>query len=133
MSDYTPVFLPGDVIPLTTSGIVAGGDLVEVSGSGTVAKVGTTASAKYVGIAEQDAVSGARVGVFARDLVHESVADGAITAGDQITTTSTAARQVKTVPAVTTPTPADVTNTRGIIGVALTTVADNQKVRWMQY
>src|SRR6266700_1080019 len=132
MSDYTPVFLPGDVIPLTTSGIVAGGDLVEVSGSGTVAKVGTTASVKYVGIAEQDAVSGARVGVFARDLVHESIADGAITAGDQLTTTGTVGAQVKTVPAVTTPTAADVTNTRAIIGVALASAGNLQKVRWMQ-
>jgi len=133
MADYTPVFVPGDEIPLTASAIVAGGDLVEVSGSGTIAKVATLASTKYVGVVAQDTPANGRCTVFARDIVHLSLADGAITAGDQLTTTNTAGRQVKTVPAVTTPTAADVTNTRGIIGVAMTSVADNQLVRWMQY
>ncbi len=64
--------------------------------------------------------------------MHESIADGTVTAGDQIVAASTAARQVRTAPAVTTPVAADVTNTRSILGIALTTAADNLKVRWMQ-
>jgi hypothetical protein len=133
MADYTPVFLPGDVIPLTTSTACAGGDLMIVTGSGTVGKAGVLASTAYVGVATQDQVANGRVGVIARDVVHESLADGTVTAGDQLTTTNTANRQVKTAPAVTTPTPGDVTTTRALIGVALTTAADNNRVRWMAY
>ena len=132
MADYTPIFFPGEVIPLTASGGVAGGDLVVVSGSGTIAKAGALAATTYVGVAAQDAGANTRVSVFSRGIVHESIADGTVTAGDQVTTTNTANRQVKTAPAVTTPTPADVTTSRAVIGVALITAADGQKVRWMQ-
>lgn len=126
-----PVFLPGDAIPLTASGPIAGGDLVVVSGSGTVAKAGALAATTFVGVAGNDATASSRVTVYGRGAVHESLADGTVTAGDQLTTTNTANRAVKSVPAVSTPTPGDVTNTRAIIGLALTTVADNQRVRWM--
>ena len=132
MADYTPIFFPGEVIPLTASGGVAGGDLVVVSGSGTIAKAGALAATTYVGVAAQDAGANTRVSGFSRGIVHASIADGTVTAGDQVTTTNTANRQVKTAPAVTTPTPADVTTSRAVIGVALITAADGQKVRWMQ-
>jgi hypothetical protein len=91
-----------------------------------------TPSTKIVGVAGADTPVNGRVMVWGFGPVHESIADGTVTAGDQIIAASTAARQVKTCPAVTTPTAGDVTNTRSILGVALTTVADNLKVRWMQ-
>jgi hypothetical protein len=136
MADYTPVFLPGEIIPLTASGAVSGGDLLVVSGSGTVAKLAFAAApaTNWIGVALNDAPANGRVSVCARGVVHESVAQGTVTAGDQVTspvTGDTAGAQVKTAAAVTTPTAADVTTTRAILGVALTTAANPNKVRWM--
>jgi hypothetical protein len=133
MPDYTPVYVPSKVVTLTASGAVVGGDLLEVSGSGTVRKCATLATIGYVGVAGEDTAANGRVTVYCRGFVHESVADGSVTAGDQLLTSATAGRQVKTVPPSTTPTKADVDNTRAIIGVALTSAADNAKVRWMEY
>ena len=137
MGDYTPVFLPGEIVPLTASTAITGGDLVVVSGSGTVARLGTFAAAPataWVGVAAQDAPVNGRVAIYARGVVHESVALGTVTAGDQVTTPitgDTAGSQVKTAAAVTTPTAGDVTTTRAILGVALTTASNPNKVRWM--
>lgn len=133
MADYTPKFTPGDVITMTTSGAVVAGDILVVSGSGTVAKASTLANAAYVGVAGNDAASGAKVAVHACRPVHKSVADGAITAGDLITSTNTANRQVKTLAAAGAAyVQAEANATRAVLGVALTTAADNASVTWMQ-
>lgn len=134
MPDYTPPYPRGREITLTVSVACVGGDLLAVSGSGTVAPwvPAATPSTKIIGVAAQDAPVNGRVMVWGFGPVHESLADGTVTAGDQVVAAATAARQVKTAPAVTTPTAGDVTNTRSILGVALTTAADNVKVRWMQ-
>ena len=144
MPDYTPVFLPGDVIPLTASAAVTGGDPVAVSGSGTVARAASAAQVNCLGIAAQDAAINGRCSVYGRGTVHESVADGTVTAGDQIGTTTTAGRQVRTIPAsaadlgaayvqaaVNTAVNGAVQAARGVLGVAMTTASDNNKVRWM--
>jgi hypothetical protein len=134
MADYTPVYMYGRALTLTLSVACVGGDLLEVSGNGTVRPwvPNATPSTKVVGVASQDAAVSTRVTVWGFGPVHESIADGTVTAGDQITAAAAAGRQVKTAAAVTTPTPADVTTTRAILGVALTTAADGIKVRWMQ-
>lgn len=131
MGDYTPVYTPGASISLTASGTASGGDLAVVSGSGTVAKA-AAASAIVVGVFAHDVVSGQRCTVYGRGAVHESIADGTVTAGEQIITTATANRQVKTIGAVGAPTAQGVTDTRAAFGVALTTAADNVLVRWME-
>lgn len=144
MADYTPVFLPGQQITLQASGTIAGGDILVVSGSGTVAKATGLADVKYIGVAGHDAVSGQKVTVFCRGIVNESIADGTVTAGDQVTTTNTANRQVKSLATANvdvTGTPSQstintaintsVNNARAVIGTALTTAADNATVRWM--
>jgi hypothetical protein len=132
MADYIPVYLPGAAITSTASGTVVGGDLLAVSGNGTVAKTATLADPKFVGVAAFDAVSGAKVTLYGRGPVHESVADGAVTAGDLLTTTNTGNRQVKTLAAAgASYVQAEANATRAVIGVALTTAADNAKVRWM--
>src|SRR5690606_1049714 len=121
MGDYSPVYMPGAKIGLTASATIAGGQLVQVSGAGTVAPTsGATPSVKVVGVAAHDAVTGQRVTVHGRGQVHETVADGAVTAGDQVVSGSVAGT-VQAAPAVTTPTPDDVTNTRAVVGIALTT------------
>lgn len=133
MPDYTPVYVIGRAITLTASSSCVGGDLLQISGSGTVAPwvPNATPSTKIVGVAGDDTPANGRVTMYGFGPVHESIADGSITAGDQLISAATAGRQVKTCPAVTTPTAGDVTNTRSILGVALTSAADNAKVRWM--
>ncbi len=148
MADYTPVFLPGEIIPLTASGTVAGGDLVAVSGSGTVAKAAFAANpAVIVGVAAHDAVATQRLSVYARGTVHESVAQGTVTAGDLVTTPitgDTAGAQVKTGAAAisltatwdaaaATAVNGAVAQLRGLLGVALTTATNPAKVRWMSF
>lgn len=133
MSDYTPRFTPGQVITMTTSGAVTGGDILVVSGNGTVAKASTLANISYVGVAGHDAASGAKVAVHTCSPVHKSIADGAITAGDLITSTNTANRQVKTLAAAGAAyVQAEANASRAVIGVALTTAADNATVQWLQ-
>lgn len=150
MSDYTPVALPGQTYTFSAGGTIAGGDPVEMSASSTVIKSVTLASALYIGVAGHDAVNGGKVTVTLGKVIHESIADGTITAGAQLTTTNTANRQVKAL-AVTavnvdvTGTPSEATieaiepafNTainqaRAIIGVAITAATDNTLVRWAQ-
>lgn len=151
MADYTPVVLPGQSWTFTVgTGGVVGGDLVEVTGSNTVAKVATLASTAFVGVANHDAAQGGKVTVTMSKVIHESIADGAITAGAQLTTTNTPARQVKSLAAAAlnvdvTGTPSESTieafnpaiNTavnqgRAVIGVAVTGGADNTLIRWAQ-
>lgn len=136
MSDYTPVYVPGKVVTLTASAAVKGGDVLVVSGSGTVATVATATNGQpIVGVAADDTPINGRVTVYARGIVHESVAQATVTAGDLLITPqtgATAGSMVQTAPAITTPTAADVTNSRMIFGVALTTAANPAKVRWME-
>lgn len=136
MADYMPVYVPGKVFTSTASGAVSGGDLLTVSGSSTVQKLAFAANPQVVvGVAASDTPANGRVTVYGRGIVHESVAQGTVTAGDLLTTPitgDTAGAQVKTVAAVTTPTAGDVSNTRVIFGIALTTAANPNKVRWME-
>lgn len=138
MPDYSAVFLPGLLMTSQAAGTITGGDPVEVAGTGTVQRstVGPSAglgSAKCIGIAAQDAVAGAKITVIVDRVVHDGAADGAVTAGDQVMASSTAGRQVKTVPVTSgSPNKADVDQARVIIGIALTTASDGGTVRWMQ-
>jgi hypothetical protein len=134
VGDYTPVYAPSKVVSMTVSSAVVGGDILIVSGNGTVAKCTTLQAQNYVGVAGEDTAANGRVTVYSRGFIHESLADGAVNAGSQLNTSGTAGRQVVAAPATSaTPAKADVDNARAIIGVALTTVADGQKVRWMEF
>lgn len=150
MADYTPVFVPGRVWTATASAAVSGGDLLEVSGSGTVQKANTTAnlSSHVIGVAGNDTPINGRVTVYGRGIIHESVANGTVTAGDQITNATsgdTAGSQVKTLAVsnidvggafvqatVNTAVNAGLNAVRDVIGIALTTASNPAKVRWME-
>lgn len=125
MSDYIPVYEGPVPSTHTTSGAVTGKQMLAVSGDGTVAAAGANA-ANWVGVAAFDAASGARVTVH-RSGIQLLVATGTVTAGDLVV--CAAAGTVSSLAAVTTPTPADVTNSRAIVGVALTTAAGGADVR----
>lgn len=118
MSDYAPLFMPGDAITGVTSAAVTGGRLLMVSGSGTVAHA-TADSNAVVGMAAHDAGSGTNVTFHGRGQVHTSTAAGAITAGARVNSAANG-----TVATATAGTPN--------IGVAMTTAADTATVTWME-
>jgi hypothetical protein len=130
MADYLPVYTPAEVATFTASAAITGGQLLAVSGDGTVGPAGA-ASASWIGVASGDAASGARVSVFCRGTVHESTAAGAITAGAQLATG--AAGTVATMAAAAANALGDINNARAVVGVALTTAADTALVRWMAW
>lgn len=145
MADYTPVALPGQTYTFTAGGTMSGGDLVEITAANTVSKIGSNLSRAFVGVAGHDAVSGVKVTVTLGKAIHESVADGVITAGNQLVSTSTANRQIKAQALVNpdvTGTPTETTieaaingveaAVRAILGVAITSATDNTLVRWVQ-
>lgn len=129
MPDYVPLYLLGQAVNSMASAAVIGGRPVYVSGSGTVANAASAANIS-VGVASQDAAASDPVGYFGRGTVHRLTASGTVTAGDQVV--AAAAGSVATVPAVTTPTATDVTNTRSIFGVALTTATAGNLVEIME-
>jgi hypothetical protein len=138
-NDYTPVYIVGEIVTATASTAVTAADILEVSGSSTVRTCLTAGSLKMVGVAQSDTVINGRVSYYCRGAVHESVAQGVITAGDQlITGDGTGGKQVKTCPPsgfavgyLNTDANTQENNTRGVIGFALTSAADGGKVRWM--
>jgi sulfate adenylyltransferase subunit 1 (EFTu-like GTPase family) len=130
--DYSPVHLPGLAVTLTASGPLAGGDPVEVAGSGTVQKVAAAGSLRYVGVAAADAATGAAVTVIIDRVVHEGAADGPVNAGDQLAASARAGCQVTQLASAATATAADVNAARAVVGVALTGAADGATVRWVQ-
>jgi len=120
MADYTPVFPLGAApFTMTTSAIVTGGNLVESTGTGTVAHAGAL-SAKVIGIAGHDAASGAKLTVWPLNCVHETVTAAGVTAGNHLKAVAAGAG--------VDPTPAsyDVD-----VGVALTTATAGLVTRWM--
>lgn len=125
MAEYLPLHTPGKAFTRQASATITGGQLVGVSGSGTVAPTSAN-QASWVGVAGHDAANGDQVTVFTEG-VQRIVASGAVTAGDLLVAAATAG-SVSTLAAVTTPTAADVTNTRAIVGIALTTAADGALV-----
>ena len=120
MADYQPLYTPGQVASFTASATITGGQLVEVTGVGTVGPAGA-ASAKVIGVAAFDAASGARVSVHIGKVVQEATASGSITAGDNLK--AAASGQVQTDNAQTNP--------ATFAGVAITTATNGNKVQYV--
>lgn len=120
MAEYLPIYKPGQALTLKASAAITAGQVVAVTGVGTVGPAGAN-SAAVVGVAGFDAATNDNVIIYAGG-VQNVLASGTVTAGDIIV--AAAAGAVAKLAAVTTPTAADVTNTRAILGVALTTGTD---------
>ncbi|PZG05385.1 DUF2190 domain-containing protein [Micromonospora craterilacus] len=129
MPSYLPLHMPGDTITLKASANVTGGQRVAVSGNRSVATATAATKAAYVGVAAFDAATNGDVTVYGRGMVHETLASGAITAGDHITSAN--AGRVAAVATAGTATAADINNARAVDGIALTTAADGVPVLWM--
>lgn len=83
MADYLPLHAPGQAFTRTTSAAVTGGQLLSVTGVGTVGP-SAAADATVVGVAAFDAASGALVTVLT-DGVHKLVAGtGGVTQGQKV-------------------------------------------------
>src|SRR5258707_9513458 len=97
MPDYTPPYL-GRVVTLAASAAITGGQVVEVSGSGTVQPCATAGSVKAVGVALADTPVNGRASIAAFGPVHETaVATAAtVTAGDQVQTGAAPSGSIQT-------------------------------------
>ncbi len=118
MADYAPLFMPGDVVTGVASATITGGQVLIVSGNGTVGPA-TADSNAVVGVAATGAASGANVPFHGRGQVHVSVNSGGVTAGARL---NAAAAGVV----------ASATAGVGNIGIAMTTASDGALVTWME-
>jgi len=116
MADYSPKHVPGQIITRTTSAAVTGGQLLYVSGSGTVAPT-TAATHAWLGWATHDAASGGLTGVT-KDGIQYAVASGGITAGQLVEAAAAGKVAAHT----------NGTNDFNVVGLALTTATDGNVV-----
>jgi hypothetical protein len=82
MADYAPIFNGLPPYTATASATITGRQVLEVSASGTVGPAGA-GSVKVVGVAMQDAASGALLAVT-RGGIQELTASGTVTQGEQV-------------------------------------------------
>ncbi len=109
MAEYLPLHAPGKAITRVASAAITGGQIVVVSGSGTVAP-GSAASAVVVGVAAFDAASGDNVTIYAGG-VQRCIASGTVTAGQTVEAAAAGGVATHTNGA----------NDVNIVGIALTT------------
>lgn len=115
MGDYAPLH-KGQSITRKASGTIAGGQLVIVSGTGTVA-ASSAAAATALGVAAFDAATNDNVSIETGG-VQKLIASGAITAGNTVEPATAGKVAAHT----------NGTNDVNICGVALTTAADGAVV-----
>lgn len=115
MAEYLPLHDDGDSITRQASASITGGQLVAVSGSGTVAPT-SGVSATWLGVAAFDANSGDNVTVYS-DGVQRLIASGAVTAGDIVVGAAAGAVATNATPAA-----------GQQVGIALTTAASGALV-----
>jgi Uncharacterized conserved protein (DUF2190) len=112
---------------------VASGDPLQVAGPGVVRRI-TTAGALFVGIAAHAAGPNQRLTVYVSGPIHQGQAFDAIAAGDAVIPAFVAGTQVmRYAPPTGTPGVSDLAMLLSVCGVALTTAAAGEKVRWLAY
>lgn len=84
MSDHLPKFAPGTAVTRTASAAIVGGQLLRVTGAGTVGPTSAEAQV-FAGVANRDAAAGELL-VPQRGGVHVLQAAEALAAGDRIQT-----------------------------------------------
>jgi hypothetical protein len=117
MPEYTRIN-NGYETTLVASATITGGQLLVVTGSGTVG-LAPANSANVIGVAAHDASAGQRLTVFGVGFIHETTASGAITAGADLVSATGGLVASR----------GSATNRAGI---ALTSAADTALVRWME-
>jgi hypothetical protein len=120
VADYAPKFVYGDQVTGTASATITGGQVLVVSGDGTVGPAGDAADVTVIGVAAQDAAANALVSYFPRGKVHITTTAGAVTAGNGVS--AGAAGTVD-----------DDGGSDPILGVFLTTAASGATAEWMEF
>lgn len=116
MADYLPIFKPGQAVTLKASATITGGQVVEVTGNGTVGPAGAN-STKVVGVAGFDAATNDYVTVYSGGVQH-CTASGTVTAGDLVAAAASGQVATNAAPAA------------GVqIGIALSTATTGNDVR----
>lgn len=115
MAEYVPLYTPGAAVVRRASADITGGQVVAVTGAGTVGPAGAD-SASWVGVAGFDVKTGDDVTVWCGG-VQRPVASGAIAAGAAVA--CAAAGKVATAAAPTALT---------LVGIAQTAAADGAVV-----
>lgn len=110
MADYLPLHKPGEAITRSASAAITGGQLLSVSGSGTVAPC-AAGDPNWLGAASKDTASGDTLTVFCGGTQRLVAGTGGITAGQLVHAGASG-----TVVAHT-----NGTNDYEVVGVALTT------------
>jgi len=118
MSDYLPLFRPGDTVTFGVTTAVTGGQPVEVGTANRTVAPAAAGSAKVVGVAGFDAKPGDKVTVEISKPIHSLTASGAVTRGQRLETAGSG--RVRT---VSTGTP---------VYLALTSAADGAAVEALQ-
>lgn len=118
MAEYLPLYKPGATITRQASATITAGQLVIVTGSGTVGP-GSAATHLWLGVAAHDAVSGDKVTIHCGG-VQRLVAAGGITAGVPVEAAAAGAVATKTIAAGETD--------LQVVGIALTTALDTALV-----
>lgn len=123
MADYTPVITGGaQPSTMTTSAPVTGGQVLIVTGSGTVGPA-AAASGLVVGVAAHDAASGAQVTVWPLPgVTHETVTPTGVTAGNALSSAAAGTVDPGTL--------GTLAAAGTLIGVALTTATAGNKCQW---
>ncbi|MDQ4502176.1 capsid cement protein [Sinomonas sp. ASV322] len=116
MSTHIHLFDPGATVTFTAAADVAAGQLLAVAGNRSVSPAAAK-SAAWIGAAAFDAKAGEKVAVL-RGGVQRLTASGTVAAGTLVV--AAAGGKVAALAPVTTPTPADVADTRAVVGIALT-------------
>ena len=116
MPEYLPAKAPGRDVTFTASATILGGQLVRISGVGTVAPT-SAASADWFGVAANDAATGQLVTVFSGQ-IQSLTASGSITAGGNVEGAAAGAVAAHT----------NGTNDFNIVGIALTSATNGNKV-----
>jgi predicted RecA/RadA family phage recombinase len=83
MAEYLPLHAPGKAITRVASAAISAGNLVTVSGSGTVAP-SAAGDVAWLGVAAFDAASGANVTVLSGGIQRPIAGTGGITAGQLV-------------------------------------------------
>lgn len=117
MAEYLPLYKPGQSVTLKASATITGGQVVVVSGSGTVA-ASSGVSPAVVGVAAFDAATNDNVTIHVGG-VQVCTASGTVTAGNTVDAAASGAVATHT----------NGTNDFNIVGVALTTATTGNPVR----
>lgn len=112
MAEYLPLYKPGQALTRSASAAITAGQLVSVSGDGTVAP-SAAGDAPWLGVAAFDAASGADVTVFCGGTQRIKAGTGGLTAGNLVHAGATGTVVSHT----------NGTNDYEIVGVALSTTS----------